>query len=59
MTVIVTFILCVYDVVCSLIAIRCFGFLEFKDPASLNKVIEAGPHVIDGKQVNFALVYIK
>lgn len=31
---------------------KCFGFLEFKDPASLNKVIEAGPHVIDGKQID-------
>ena len=31
--------------------IRCFGFLDFKDPASLNKVIEAGQHIIDGKQV--------
>jgi len=30
---------------------RCFGFLEFKDPASLTKVIESGPHTIDGKQV--------
>ena len=30
---------------------RCFGFLEFKDPASLTKVIESGPHTVDGKQV--------
>jgi len=30
---------------------RCFGFLEFKDPASLVKVIEEGPHTVDGKLV--------
>ena len=30
---------------------RCFGFLEFKDPASLAKVIEEGPHTVDGKLV--------
>jgi len=38
---------------------RCFGFLEFKDPASLTKVIESRPHTVDGKEVcMYTCVYV-
>jgi len=30
---------------------RGFGFVNFKDPSCVETVLAAGPHVLDGKQV--------
>lgn len=37
---------------------RGFGFVTFADPASVDKVLENGPHELDGKKVNVYLLLI-
>ena len=41
---------------CFNIYCRGFGFVTFAEPASVDKVLENGPHELDGKKVNYFLI---
>ena len=34
-----------------LFCVRCFGFVTFQDPASVDDVVNSGPHILDDQTV--------